>query len=127
MVTVLTLRKWDGGWQDQGQVLSKNLGPITSLGLGAWLKAEAHSPGRRSRPPPLRIGPPGGAGAAVIPPPLSGDAASHPWPGRPRGRGLRPAETPVLGRAGRKADFSSSRSGKTGKTEPELSYGARPG
>lgn len=43
-----------------------------------------------------------------------------------RGRGLRPAETPILGPAGKKAD-SSSLVVKTGKTEPELSYWARPG
>lgn len=56
-----------------------------------------------------------------------GRRSPSPLAGAARGRGLRPAETPILGRAGRKADSSSSRSGKTGKTELELSYGAHPG
>lgn len=104
VVTVLTLRKWDGGWQDQGQVLSEDLGPIASPGLGAWLKAEAHCAGRWSRPRPstLQIGPPGGAGAAVSPPSLSGDAAPHPWPGRLGGvASARPRHQSLAGLGGK--------------------------
>lgn len=83
----MTLRKWDGGWQDQGQVLSKDLGPTTSLGLGAWLKAEAHR-WSRSRPSILLIGPRQGAPGPRSSHHCSGkweDAAPHPWPGRPGG------------------------------------------
>lgn len=112
------------GWwvASQGQVLSKDFGPIPGLGLGAWLRAEVHGAGPWSRPRPstLRVGPPGGAGATVIPPRLGSRAAPQPWPGRPRGVvSTRPRHQSLAGLGGKR--------GKTGKTEPELNYGARQG
>lgn len=96
----------DGGWQDQGQVLSKDLGPTTSLGLGAWLKAEALR-WSGSRPSILLIGPRQGAPgprsshhrSGKTQPLTPGQGGPGAWP--PPGR-----DKKILGQAGKKADSS---------------------